>query len=253
MSTTLDQYRDELLRSYEDDGSGNWLNALARHGWQIAPQCRGLEFEIKYAPRESASSREVGIYVRDLRSADLPDPIVSPDWIGRSESEATYWLSGGVEWSLQRSRSGRERLKRKSHRIYREESGDIPLFQSEEDFIENAQEVSATARTLTNPIGRMHKLRAKTYLVRLDTGMVFNITESHCTAGDARQVQVELEYSCHLARTAAHEITPAQPQDIRNALWQVHRMLAPGLASVGLVPTTERKQDFVRESAGPLG
>lgn len=240
----LTEHRDRLLAALDDDGTGNWLNALNRLGWQVVPHCRGMEFEIKYAPVTAPADGMLGDYVRTLRGAPFPDDLVSPDWVRLSESHAEYWLIDGVEWSVQRA-NGRERLKRKQHQVFRRSDGGAPLVQATEDFRENHDSVAEMARRGGRSLGALRKTRAKAYIVRLDLGVVLNLTESRCYVGDAVQVQVELEYSAHVYPDPVPPSERLRPAGLRALLWDVDEALEPALRAAGLEPTIEKKQDFV--------
>jgi hypothetical protein len=243
---SVEEYRREFMRYNEDDGTGNWVNLLARGGWQVVPHCHGVEFEIKYAPRAAApdaGAGALGDYVRLLHTAALPENLFAPHSLAFRESTADYWLVDGVEWSRQRFR-GRERLKRKVHSIFHAEGGG-PLIQSQETFLEDPDRVAAVVGDLTSSIGSLRRTLAKGHLVRLDLGIVFNLSESRCYLGDAEQIQVELEYGAHLYRDVDGPIPDVGPAELRAMLWDVERAVAPILRGAGLAPTTEKKRDFV--------
>jgi len=238
--------RAQLMADLPDDGTGNWLNAVARLGWQITPHCPGQEFEIKYAPvTREIGHTQLGHYVRQVKNAELPADLVMPDWLSFRTMVSEYWLVDGVEWSLQRLSSG-ERLKRKVHTVYTDRLGRPPLIQSRETFMSAPEQVASVVGGLANSIGTLQKRQAKAFLVKLDAGVVFNLTESRCTSAAAEQIQLELEYSCHLHRGTGAPASPCRPVDIRELLWEVDGRLAALLRAASLTPTTELKQDFVR-------
>lgn len=248
---SAEEDRAELMADLPDDGTGNWLNAVARLGWQIRPHCRGQEFEIKYAPVAAETEpTQVGHYVRQVKNAELPAGLAMPDWLSFRTMVSQYWLVDGVEWSLQRLSSG-ERLKRKIHTVYTDGPERPPLIQSRETFVSAPEHVASVVGSLANSLGTLQKRQAKAFLVQLDAGVVFNLTESRCTSATAEQVQLELEYSCHLHRGTGAPASPCSPGDIRELLWEVDGRLAPVFRAASLTPTTELKQDFVRAQREP--
>lgn len=238
--------RLDLTAEHPDDGTGNWLNALTRSGWKVTPHCRGLEFEIKYTPSGAGSdSTDLGYYVRSVQTADLPRDLVVANWLAFRVVTAEYWLADGVEWSLQKSTNG-ERLKRKVHTLFAGEAGQSPLMQSVETFLDEPDRVHAVTGSFKNSLGVLRKRQAKSYLVRLDPGIVFNLTEARCSIGAVEQIQLEVEYSCHIHRGRQAASRACSAMQIRGYLWDLDRCLNPILLAAGLIPTTERKVDFAR-------
>ncbi|GHE07296.1 hypothetical protein [Streptomyces alanosinicus] len=245
----LEPYWNELLDAVRDDGTGNWLNVLAATGFQIHPHAKGLEFEIKYTPR-SAAVGELGDYARMLlASEDLPQGVISPQWLVFGASTVEYWLLDGTEWSKRRKSGGTDVLKRKAHQVFRDPSTGTPLVQSTEDFVTDPERITVVLEDVGGSAGVVHKARAKGHYVDLATGIVFNLVESRCRVGDAEQIQLELEYGAHVYHATQEPAMESTPAELRAQLWNLHRLLNPRFDKAGLDTTVELKRDFVQTAS----
>ncbi|MFD7548334.1 hypothetical protein [Streptomyces sp. NPDC059816] len=242
----LEPYQDELLGTVTDDGSGNWLNLLAAKGFRIHPHAKGVEFEIKYAPRSGAHG-ELGDYAQRLLAPDgLPEAVLAPSWLVFRDTTVEYWLLDDTEWSKQRTSHRTDVLKRKTHRIYREPITGTPLVQSTEDFLTDPDRIAAALGDFDGSAGMMHKSRAKGHYVHLAAGIVFNLVESRCRTHETEQIQLELEYGAHLHHKSQTPAPACTHAVLRTHLWWLHHLLKPRFDEAGLAPTIERKRDFVQ-------
>ncbi|WP_371658059.1 hypothetical protein [Streptomyces sp. NBC_00280] len=201
-----------------------------------------IEYEVKLdAPDHSGDDPGE---LLNLVCRDIADGHLLLDACGtRAQMSPRYLLDGTTELSLFRY-EGKDLLKIKNHEVL--DVAGCPVMRSFEAFRYGRRDIDAElARRDARPVGGLHKLRAKNFLLDLAETAVYSIAATVCvnTSGDVQR-QVEIEYF----GTVRPDALPTDEGDCVSSLVAVAQAVRLRSA-ITLTPTSARKFDLVRVAA----
>ena len=155
-----------------------------------------------------------------------------------------YFMSKeGKELSLFRN-EGKEILKVKTHDVLNVQG--FRVFKSlEKHHVGKSSIQAALPVDMPRFIGVLRKHRAKDFVVDMESGIYYSLSVTVCTAKNATQRQVEIEYAGHIlsAEQKGYLDTPCENEIIESLVDFAHEIQQ--VAGAMISPSTERKADFV--------
>ncbi|MDI5962173.1 hypothetical protein [Streptantibioticus silvisoli] len=158
-----------------------------------------------------------------------------------------YHLAGGSEYSVFEE-DGRRVQKIKTHTAVPVGGGrGVHVMRSRESFETDPRRIARNTASAV-PSGSLLKERCRTHLLHRPTRTLLQLAATRCSAGTARQFQLEIEYAGHFTHPADPPRTPGE-QEVLAVLAGLGTALADADGS-RLAFDTETKLEFLRRASG---